>query len=302
MTDLTVFSVQDETGTVIQLTAAPSPLLTVSVGDQGMYAGIPDLGTDASAPPSPQDLPFTVVQVLNAQQFSIHTTNLNAAQWARDGVVTWTAGANIGLQSQIDRVDGANAYIDVDFYRLYFMARGVAIGTPADLALQGAIVQASDYLDQRYRFRGVKLVQTITSLPMDSNAVLLESWLTPFALTGVPFLASSISTQTTQWPRQGAIDNNGNQINGIPENLRRATAELAQRVLAGISLQPDYDPNVVANGAVVEQVTKKVGPIETSTRYDTKLGLGFFPTYPQVTRLLKSGGLLTSSGGRSIIR
>jgi hypothetical protein len=300
-----IFSVQDETGTVAQVTllSSPSPSLLISPGDTGIYAGLPDDGTDETLAPIFQSLPFTVSQVLDNEHFSVSTNNANMADWPAFGQITWTTGENEGHSSTVVEIDGANAYIDVVEFTKYHLARGNAVPVGASTgSIQAAIVQATDYLDQRYRYTGVKLLQTIGSAIIDANATFLETWLTPYALNGVSYLTPTTSKQSTEWPRQGVVDYNGDSINGIPKQVKSACAELAIRVLNGINLQPDYDPGLVGAGGIVSSVTKKVGPLETVTSFDTKLGIGFFATFPIVDRMLSRAGLLNSGGGRTIIR
>lgn len=304
MTNLTVFSVQDQTGTVAQLTTdTGSPVLVVSDGETGLYAGIPDDGTDSFAVPAFRELPFKVSRVLNAQQFSVQTNNANMADWPANGLITWTTGANIDAISVVTQINGANAYIDEAFFALYHTSRGNAVPAGKTAAqIQAAIVKATDYIDQKYRFSGVKLLQSFGNAALGSNSMLLESWLTPFAVQSRGFLVSAVSKQSTQWPRQGVVDHNGDNVHGIPEAVKAACAELAIRVLNGVSLQPDYDPGLVGAGGVVAEVMKKVGPLEVLTRYDTKVGLGFFASFPQIDRMLSKAGLLKAGGSRTVIR
>jgi hypothetical protein len=297
---MTIFSVQDETGTVAQVTVAAAPAQPIAVGDTGTYNGVPDDGTTVLS--APVSLPFTVGQVLNTTQFSVTTRNSNLADWPANGTITWTTGANASATSTATNIDGANAYIDTLFYKSYHQSRGNNVGTPTAAQMQGAIVKATDYLDQRYRFGGVKLLQTIGASFIDANAVFIEPWLTPYALNGLSYLTPSTSKQSTEWPRQGVVDFNGNTVNGIPPQIKAACAELAIRVLNGVELQPDYDSNLVGNGGVVSSITKRVGPLETVTAYDTRMGLGFFASFPQIDRMLNRAGLLNSGGGRTVIR
>lgn len=300
-----IFSVQDETGTVTQITLipSPSPSLIISVGDTGVYAGIPDDGTAGFLTPVFNSLPFMVSQVLDNEHFSISTVNANAADWPAGGTITWSTGMNTGSQSHVFEIDGANAYISVAEFTKYHLARGnaVPVGATAQ-TIQAAIVQGTDYLDQKYRFSGIKLLQSIGASILDANSSFLESWLTPYALNGVSYLTPTTTKQSTEWPRQGCVDFNGDTVNGIPKAVKAACAELAIRVLNGVALQPDYDPGLVGAGGVVSSVTKKVGPLETVTAYDTKLGLGFFASFPIVDRMLAKAGLLNSGGGRTVIR
>jgi hypothetical protein len=301
----TVFSVQDETGTVTQVTLmpSPSPSLIISVGDTGVYAGYPDDGTDLTNAPAFNSLPFTVVQVLDNEHFSVSTNRATMSDWPALGQITWATGMNATETSNVFEIDGANAYIDVAFFTKYHNSRGNAVPAGATTPMiQSAIVQATDYIDAKYRFVGIKLLQTVGNAVIDANATFLEAWLTPYALNGVSYLTPATSTQATQWPRQGAVDLSGDTVNGIPEAIRRACAELAIRVLNGTNLQPDYDTSVAGGGAVVSSVTKKVGPLETVTAYDTKFGLGFFASFPVVDRMLRSAGLLMASGNRTTMR
>jgi len=295
-----IFSVQNETGTVTQLTVMPSPLLVISIGDTGIYEGIPDDGTTTEVF---QSLPFTVIQVLDNEHFSIGTENANGADWPAGGTITWSTGANATLTSLVIEIDGANAYISVDEFAKYHLARGNAVPVGAtDQQIQQAIVQGTDYIDAKYRFSGIKLLQTIGKSLMDANSAFIESWLTPYALNTVSYLTPSTSKQSTEWPRQGVVDFNGDTVNGIPKAVKNSCAELAIRVLNGTELQPDYDPSLVGAGGVVSSITKKVGPLETVTSYDTKLGLGFFASFPIVDRMLRQAGLLSSGGSRTVIR
>lgn len=300
-----VFSVQDETGTVAQLTlmSSPSPDLQISVGDQGGYTGFPDDGTDLTIAPQMNTCPFTVIQVLDNEHFSVSTTNATLADWPANGQIVWTSGANTGDTSLVVEIDPANAYIDIAYFTKYHASRGNTIPAAATtLAIQQAIVLATDYLDAKYRFNGVKLLQTVGNAPIDANAAFLESWLTPYALNGVSYLTPAETTQNTQWPRQGVVDFSGDNVNGIPKQIQMACAELAIRVLNGVDLQPDFDPNLGGQGGVVQNVIKRVGPLETRTEYDTKFGLGFFASFPIVDRMLQQAGLLNKGGMRSILR
>lgn len=304
---MTVFSIQNETGTVAQLSLlpSPSPVLTgpIAVGDTGLYAGFFN-NQDGFANEQFQSLAFTVCQVLNAHQFSVTAPNANMADWPAHGTITWQTGANVTEQSIVAEIDAANAYIGTDEFAKYHTSRGNAVPVgKTDADIQAAIVQSTDYLDQKYRFAGIKRLQNIGTAIIDAtNAYFLEGWLTPYALISSSLLVPSTTTQSTEWPRQGVTDFNGDTVRGIPKAVKHACAELAIRVLNGTALQPDYDPTIVANGGVASSITKKVGPLETVVSYDTKLGLGFFASFPIVDRMLSKAGLLNAGGGRTVIR
>lgn len=303
MTDL-VFSVQDNTGTVYQLETLPSPGAAVAVGDAGIFSGVPDNGTDAKNLPASVDQACIVTQVLDATHFSITATpDTLLTGWPRSGVINWTSGANVGTPTDISHIEAANAYITVIELKRYLASRGYDT-TASDALLQTSIVQATDYLDQRYSYKGVKLVQKFGSNISALNGVFVEPWLTPtvWGVAGVNVLVPSTTPQATQWPRQGVVDTSGDSVNGIPGALKAACAELAYRASTGTKLQPDFDPSIVTAGGVVSSKLERVGPIERQTTYDTKLALGFFPAIPQVTRILAKAGLLASNGGGRVVR
>lgn len=63
------------------------------------------------------------------------------------------------------------------------------------------------------------------------------------------------------WPRSNAKDDAGYALPAIPDELKKAMAELAGRAVTD-RLAPD-----VAHGDAVKRVKKKVGPLETETEY-----------------------------------
>ena len=54
-----------------------------------------------------------------------------------------------------EAVNPANAYCTADFFMQYSLSRGYSFQTSPLDNIEAAIVQATDYLDQRYRFKGV---------------------------------------------------------------------------------------------------------------------------------------------------
>ena len=153
---------------------------------------------------------------------------------------------------------GANAYVDVAFLKTYHLARGVDIATYSDDLLSAAIIRATDYLDQRFNFVGRSLSET----------------------------------QTTQWPRLGAKDINRWLVEGIPNQVKNATAEYAK-----IALEQEINPNPERHesGVRVASIREKVGPIEESTSF--AFGQGFtMPRYPKADRMLTVNGLAIAGG------
>jgi len=139
---------------------------------------------------------------------------------------------------------------------LYHQARGNAawaLGT--DEARTGALVRATGYIDGRYR-------------------VLLASgrWASMF-----PGVRTAGRGQANEWPRTGAIDNEGARIpvDEVPVEVLQATYEAALRELARPgSLSPDFVASSLA-------IRKKVGPIEIA--YSDKAADGGVPTRPVIT-------------------
>ncbi len=72
------------------------------------------------------------------------------------------------LQTDEGDVADANAYIDVDFYRAYWTDRAVDTADSEDAAVQAAIILATEYLDNRFNFKGDKLSEEqSTEFPRD---------------------------------------------------------------------------------------------------------------------------------------
>jgi hypothetical protein len=223
--------------------------------------------------------------------------------------VTWTTGANEGLTLDIAAATMANAYIYPDFLAQYTGARGnfTYPDSPSE-AIQNAIVQASDYIDQRYRYKGVKLLQFMSNGAFDPSIGFIDPWLGEMGFLGggpgtnySAWFTPSATQQALEWPRVGVIDMNGDTVFGIPQAIKYACAELAARALNGVVLQPDYDPTIVTAGGVLSSYSQEVGPIKVTKAYNVAIGLGFFATFPQVDRIMGSAGILRAGGGRSII-
>lgn len=319
---LLMFTVQDRTGTVVQLSpvSSPGPANPVQVNDTGTYTGPQSWSGNTVT------IPFTVNQLVENSpngDFGVTTAagpiqlngdasapgSILTSSWPESGTITWTAGANEGDTLDIAAMTPANAYIFPDFLAQYAGARGnwTYPSSPAE-AIQNAIVQATDYLDQRYRYKGVKLQQFLTNDWFDPEIAFIDPWLAGFGFLGggpgtnyAAWFTPQMTQQATEWPRQGCVDYNGDSVFGVPTAIKYACAELALRALNGVVLQPDYDPNLVGNGGVVQSMSQEVGPIKVTKGYNIQIGLGFFATFPQVDRIVRSAGLLVAGGGRSII-
>lgn len=134
----------------------------------------------------------------------------------------------VKVQTALGSVPDANAYIDAPSTIAYWAQRGVVLTDGPEL--DAAIIAATDYIDNNFRFIGRKLLGR---------------------------------SQRTQWPRSGAIDRDMNLVNGIPYEVVEATAEYAKRVVVdGIDLLPDSGQE-----PLVTQRSEEIGPIKESFHY-----------------------------------
>lgn len=162
-------------------------------------------------------------------------------------------------------IDGANAYTDPATVRAYWLDRGVDLSAKTDQELEAAIIKATEYLDARYRWVGWQLRRL----------------------------------QGTQWPRGGVTS----FLRGLPPALITATCMMANRALSGKPLMPD--PSFDASGQKVTELTKKVGPIEVSTKYAESSGSSLAsstPQYPEVTLTLQAAGMIGSGNSGELAR
>lgn len=160
-------------------------------------------------------------------------------------------------------VDGANAYTDVTTVQAYWADRGVDLTARTDPELQVAIVNATTYLDGRYRWVGYQLRRL----------------------------------QGTQWPRGGVTS----FLRGLPPALVTATCMLASRALTGKPLMPD--PTFDASGQRVAEKLTEVGPIKTQVKFADTTGVkSMTPEYPEVTLMLQAAGLIASGNSGEIGR
>ena len=162
----------------------------------------------------------------------------------------------------------ANGYVTVAFADAYFVDRGNAIwaAVATDAEKEQAIVRATDYIDKRFgiRFKGVK----------------------------------QSSDQGLEWPRAGAVDNDGYVFDDVPRNLEKATCEYALQALS-LTLAPNN------SNAGVKITKKKVGPIETEQELSTPstgslVSLSSIPEYPEADLWIQE--LIKQSNSRTTVR
>lgn len=149
-------------------------------------------------------------------------------------------------------IDDANAYVDETFVDTYHADRGNIAWTGAAAAKQIAIIQASDYIDERF---GRRFLGTRTN-----------------------------KTQGLEWPRINANDLDGfalTEVDAVPRQLQKACAEYALRALVITTLLPDpvlpfSTRDTIGTGLAqnsdtasgeVSRKKSKVGPIEKDVTY-----------------------------------
>jgi hypothetical protein len=137
---------------------------------------------------------------------------------------------------------GIDVYADRAEADAYFAARAVAAWAAAtEAARDAALLRATAYLEGNHRWVG-RLVEP---------------------------------AQPLAWPRTGARDADGRALDGIPDRVKAACAELAL-----IALTEDLAPPVERGGRVLSE---QVGPVAVSYAADAPPGRSF----PAVEALLR---------------
>lgn len=157
----------------------------------------------------------------------------------------------------------ANGYIDTDFADTYFADRGLAAWTGTPEVKAQAIIKATDYIETRFG----SLLKGTPEFPE-----------TPQALS---------------FPRVQLFDRYGIAVQGIPTNLKKATAEYAVRALLA-PLMPDLE--VDASGQQVTSKREKIGPLEEEVVLNSSASAKLFKPYPAADRLLMD---YINHGGRT---
>lgn len=162
-------------------------------------------------------------------------------------------------------VPNANAYVTYAFANSYHSLRyNVAWLESTESSRVIAIINATDYIDFRWRFIGSR---------SDKN-------------------------QSLEWPRIGATDKDGfQQKDNVPTIVQQTVAEYALRALS-VTLLPD--PEVDPNGKHIIYKREKVGPLEEETRYSDIRSPALLKPYPAADRRLAASGLVITAGGRVI--
>lgn len=159
------------------------------------------------------------------------------------------------VQNDDGDVVGANALIDVAFFDDYHDVRGNVAATSVATSLkEQAIVQATDYVGSRWRYRGTRI-------------------------------------SDLAFPRECAVDSSGTTVEGIPTAILQAVAEYALAALSGpLYPAPTYD----GSGRLITAIRKEVvGTVLTDIKYDTALRL-HYREIPAGDQKIKAAGILRS--------
>lgn len=163
------------------------------------------------------------------------------------------------LQNESGTVDGANTYIDEAYFADYSEQRGRDLSDYDAEVIKAALVEARDFMDNRWDYVGEQ----------------------------------SQRDQDTEFPRDNAYDKNDYVITGIPKSVKKAQAEYAYiRLLQGTPLNPT--PTRDATGARVIQYAESVGPISESKTYASGATVQP-PEYPSADSILERTGLIAET-------
>lgn len=196
------------------------------------------------------------------------------------------------VQDDTGTVANANAYIDVAAFKAYHDDRGNTYGTD-DTKIEQAIVKATDYLDSRFRFIGVKLASPqTTQWPRQAGTSVFLPW------ADINFVGPDVSFSG---PTTVVLltDTQGNAITGIPQAVKDATAEYALRALTAVLFQ---DAPAPVGGRMIASHKVTVDVISEETVYAPSQGTGQFqmPAYPAADMKLAAAGLIEI--GRQVYR
>lgn len=114
----------------------------------------------------------------------------------------------------------SNSYVSVQEYRDYFANRGIDVLSETDAQIEGWLVQATDFLDLQYEYKGWQL----------------------------------LNTQALQFPRE-AYDVNNEIINLlVPKAIKNATIEMSKQIKGNVNLYIDEKVNLVSEKSKVSVI------------------------------------------------
>ena len=158
------------------------------------------------------------------------------------------------VQDKTGTVEGANAYVSVANFRQYFTDRNISTSTYTDTEVEGAIVQATRFMDMAFDFLGYKL-------------------------TG--------SAQLTEFPRYRTTPPDPLEAD-IPREVPEACCEYGIYILSGNVLIMNVAP--VDQG--ISELDKEIGEIKKRVKYIGALGNNPIAVIPFAELLLAKSGWL----------
>ena len=174
----------------------------------------------------------------------------------------------LSVQTDGGTVTDANSYVDLVTFKAYHDDRGNVYAPASDTLIGQALIKATDYLDQRFPYVGMKL---------------------------------SGFNQVTEWPRFRAYDRDRRIVNGIPLAVKEATCEYAFRALTtNPILNPD--PTISPTGSRIQSVSETmegVGSKDVTYAVDQPWNM---PEYPAADAKLHKAGLVRSRSSGNLSR
>lgn len=168
-------------------------------------------------------------------------------------------GVTLILQNDSGTVEDANTYVDLDYVTNYNAQRGRDLSEYEAEDVLAAIVEARDFMDNRWDYVGQK----------------------------------SQREQDTEFPRENAYDKDDYIVTGIPKSVKKAQSEYTWiRLSQGTALNPT--PTRDPSGRNVIQYAESVGPISESKTYASG-GSYQEPDYPSADSILERTGLVNAS-------
>jgi len=164
------------------------------------------------------------------------------------------------VQNDLGTVSDANAYITVAEYRAYWADRNIDTTSQIDATVQGLIVDATQYIGQRFEYCGQ---------PLEGR------------------------DQTTSFPRSYLYDSFCNLVTGVPREVKNACAEYAR-----LSTTTPLSIVVSASDKSIKKESDKVDVLESSKEYaGTKASAGTWGVYQIADNILTSSGFVHLSTG-----
>lgn len=150
-------------------------------------------------------------------------------------------------------LSASNSYLSVADFKTYHSDRGADFSAYSELDIQNALVQATDYIDRRYPYKGYR---------------------------------SQGRDQALEWPRNSVVDPDGYTVDSdsVPNEVEWACSDLALTALDQLLI-----PNLAfdSSGGFVTEQSSAVGSVKSTIKYSTLQGRKQFAEYPNSDALLR---------------